>query len=437
MSKKVSVEYTATIKLEQALETCRRLMKAEQERGVRQTPLFLGPPGQGKSAIIEQLVDELNTERNLRFAKAITDGLSEEKATELAGPEWVCVSYRLAQCDPTDLKGVPVYLQVGDAEMCSFAPPRIFPMEGIPNSADGKNVVIFLDELPQANQSIQNLAANIIDGKVGDYTIDMKRSFIVCAGNRRQDRAATFDIPTNVAGRLIHFDVKTSFAEWESWAIKQKLNPMVIGFLKDRTSQFNETPPEHATMYGTPRSWHKLACQIDTGGSDWFDEKGMSLFIAQGTVGIASATQFFQFAKATMNQFSIDKIMAGGNVEPPSSNQKDIMFSLALEGTYRLNNWIEEVVNDPKYSEIPANHVDERTEMFVKLLGPTKVKGINNLYKWFIHKNIDPAFSVLLNKYQSEKTANNFRVVIATHPMFREEAGKAYEQIQLALIAQR
>lgn len=435
--KNLRAESVTIIKLSQASEACKDLMNTERQEGVRNTPLFLGPPGQGKSAIVEQFVNNLNLEREERFATAIAAGKTSTEAAEVAGPEWTCVSYRLAQCDPTDLKGVPVYVKMENgAEMCSFAPPQIFPMIGLPDSAGGKNVVIFLDELPQANPTIQNLAANIIDGKVGDYIIDMSRSFIVCAGNRKQDHAATYDIPRNVGNRLIRFDVRTSFDEWERWAMGEKLHPMVIGFLKDKQSMFNEPPPEEGYIYGTPRSWHKVSCQMKYMVDRWFDEQSLGLYLAQGTVGIASATAFYQFAKAMKNQFSVDDIMAGKAVRVPTTEQRDILFSLVLEATYRINNWVEEVVSSNEYKIVPHTETMTRVDAMIKGLGDKRVTGIVNMYKWLDNKAIDPAFQVLINKYQTELTRDNLRIAIMLDPKF-SNAADAYEKINSALVTMR
>lgn len=440
MSKKLSAERLTAISLTQAIEACRYHLAVEQEKGERSTPMFLGPPGQGKSAIVEQFTDSLNYERAARLEAAIKSGKTPEEAARIAGPEWVCISYRLGQCDPTDLKGVPVYINVGGAEMTSYAPPQIFPMVGIPESAGGKNVVMFLDELPQATQTMQNLAANIIDGKVGDYTIDMSRSFIVCAGNRKEDHAAAYDIPRNVGNRLTTYSVKTSFSEWQEWAVSKKLNPMVIGFLKNHTVSFNEPPPEEGYVYGTPRAWHKIANQIDVMGEAWFSEGSIGLFMAQGTVGVAAATQFHQFAKATRSAYSVADIMLGKQVKIPELSQKDVLFSLAVEITYRINDLIEKVVSSSDYQSIPASEVKNKAKKLTDLLknmevGPSTnaVDAIRNSYTWFANENIDPAFQVLLNKYQTPLTRDNLRIAMLTCPEFKETA-IAFEKISTVLM---
>lgn len=435
--KKLSAEKLTLIRLNQAIEICHNLYNTEKLTGVRNTPLFLGPPGQGKSAIVEEFVGDLNRQREERFALAVKEGKTEDEAAKIAGARWVCMSYRLSQCDPTDLKGVPKYVQLASGhEVCSNAPPHIFPMEGLPDSAEGHNVLIFLDELPQANPTIQNLAANIIDGKVGDFTIDMKRSFIVCAGNRKEDRAATYDTPMNVGNRLIRFSVKTTYKEWKDWAIKNKQNSLVIGFLEDKSVLFNEEPPQDGYTYGTPRSWHKLSCQLNYLEDAFFDEEGVGLQMAQGTVGLASATAFYQFAKAARNNFSLKRIIKGVDAPVPNSEQRDILFSLILEATYVINNWVEEAVVHTSYVSIPVEDTEKRVDTLMTILGSDKVKGINNIFKWISSPGIDPAFQVILNKYQSRVTADNLRIAILLRKEFKESA-TAYEAINKALITQK
>lgn len=308
-------------------------------------------------------------------------------------------------------------------------------MNGIPSSAEGRNVVIFLDELPQATPSMQNLAANIIDGKVGDYTIDMNRSFIICAGNRKQDHAATYDIPRNVGNRLIRFDVRTSFAEWEEWAVSQNLNPMVIGYLKDKQHFFNEPPPEDGYIYGTPRSWHKISCQMESMEDSWYNDDSLALFTAQGTVGVASAVAFFQFAKAANKNYSINAIFEGKNVKVPPEDQKDILFALVLEATYRINSWVEEALSDAEYQSIPVSKIKERIDKFTSILAKEgRVDKINRVYTWIDQPGIDKSFSVLINKYQTEKTRQILRTAMMMHTSFQPSA-QSFERITKSLIS--
>src|SRR5574343_458363 len=91
----------------------------KEEDKVRHIPYLSGPPGIGKSAIAQQFVERIN-----------------EADIKNGGSGWILYHLRLGQCDPTDLKGVPVYLEFKDGsnsvrKFCSFAPPIKFPVKGV------------------------------------------------------------------------------------------------------------------------------------------------------------------------------------------------------------------------------------------------------------------------------------------------------------------
>lgn len=400
-----------------------KFSKKEHGRKIRQVPALLGPPGQGKSSIVEQVVVEMN-----------------EIDKKNGGSGWNLISYRLGQCDPTDLKGVPVYGELFNpetgvkTEICKFAGPSLFPYLGQPGSADGKNVLIFLDELPQAVPTIQNLAANIIDGIVGDNIIDFDRSFTVVAGNRADDISAVFEIPRNVVNRVSMINVTTTVTEWEPWAFASGVNPYVIGFVKANTHCFNEEVPTDATPYATPRSWDKVSAQMNSKGDAWFAKDGIiNRVLACATIGDAAGVKFYQFCLAAKNAWNLDDIMAGKNVAHPSAENKDALFSLVLEATYRINQWVKEAKD-----KMPAlKDQKEYGDKMVALLGKKKVDSINNIYHWLydgsdVKKIVDPAWAVLINKYQSREVVESFRSVMLSHPDFKP-ANLAYMKIHAAM----
>lgn len=430
---RIDAEAVTTITLSQATLALEALLETERETGERVTPVILGPPGQGKTAIVQQLVNKLNRQRTEKISTFLEEGKSLEEAEIMAGAEWALHSFRLAQSEPSDLKGCPVYVSIDGVEMSAFAAPQIFPIVDVPNSARGKNVVLFLDELPQAPPTLQNLGANIIDGVVGDAIIDKNRSFIVCAGNRRQDRSATYEIPLNVVTRLVHMEVRTTFNEWrDGWALSNNISPLILGYLSAHQVEFNEPPPENTHVYATPRSWHKLSCQVQTLGPKFFAEEGIGWFLAQGTVGIATATNFINFCRSMRDKYSVDDIFQGKPVPKPSTEERDVIFSIIFESVGRINSWLEEVVNNPVYPKDSSDST-KKIEVLIKLLGPEKITSIINIYQWLDDTRIDPAYQVLINKYQSPLTRDNLRIALLLAPEFAACAA-SYERIHKALL---
>ena len=77
---------------------------------------MLGKPGQGKTAAVDQVVNEYQQEN--------------------PGKKVLYWSLRLNQCDPTDIKGVPLYAKTPSGlDICKFAVPDMFPIQGVPDSA--------------------------------------------------------------------------------------------------------------------------------------------------------------------------------------------------------------------------------------------------------------------------------------------------------------
>jgi MoxR-like ATPase len=134
--------------------------------------MIWGPPGIGKSSIVAQTA----TEHGIDF-----------------------VDVRLSQLAPTDLRGLPV----AEDGISKWYPPEFLPRGG--------KGILFLDELNMAPPAMQGVAQQLIlDRKVGSYTVP-DGWYVWAAGNRKEDRAAVFDMPSPLANRFLHLQVESDF----------------------------------------------------------------------------------------------------------------------------------------------------------------------------------------------------------------------------------
>jgi hypothetical protein len=78
---------------------------------------------------VKQAAKELAKELNLEYSEDIADINNEKK--------FLVVDIRLAQCDPSDLRGIPVFDK--EAKATIWLPPEQFPRKG--------HGIIFYDEL--------------------------------------------------------------------------------------------------------------------------------------------------------------------------------------------------------------------------------------------------------------------------------------------------
>lgn len=208
-------------------------------------PVMLwGPPGIGKSSLIHQIAKE--------FGRNVVD-------------------LRLAQLEPTDLRGVPMPNR--DTMRAEWYLPAFWPtaakekttrevidengqkisVEVQPgDGVDGPGIV-FLDEIEKAPVSVKNASLQLVlDRCVGAYRLPNDWA-IVCAGNREED--GTFSAPLGKAleNRMIHLDIEADVEAWAAWARENDVSEDIIGFLHFKPELLYKQTEDHA--FPTPRSW--------------------------------------------------------------------------------------------------------------------------------------------------------------------------------------
>lgn len=230
-------------------------------------PAFVwGPPGVGKSSIVREVASEASLD---------------------------VLDLRAALLDPTDLRGIPA-IEKGRAVWC---PPSFLPKPG------DRPGVLFLDEINAAPPLVQaSLYQLVLDRRVGEYVLP-DGWWIVAAGNRQSDRSVVYRLSTALANRFIHIDFDTDVTDWREWALRSRLDPMVVGFISFRPALLLGEP-DHAPAYPTPRSWEMLSDVISAFGGV---ERCEDLFA--GIVGEGPALEFSAFARSSLREEQLKAIV--------------------------------------------------------------------------------------------------------------------------------
>ena len=148
----------------------------------RQPVILWGAPGSAKSAVAQQVAAD-------------------------AGREYVDV--RALLLDPVDLRGIPWR---DSADRTRWAPPAFLP----PTDDPGR-WLINLEELPSAVPMVQAaLYQLVLDRKVGEYELPEGASLIAC-GNRESDRGVVHRMPTPLASRFVHLEIRVDAQDWCAW----------------------------------------------------------------------------------------------------------------------------------------------------------------------------------------------------------------------------
>jgi len=299
-----------------SLQAKKSLLKAFQVK----RPLFLwGPPGIGKSELVEGIANELG-------------GLM--------------IDLRLGQMEPTDIRGIPFYNK--DIGKMDWAPPVELPDEA--TAAQYPIVVLFLDELNSAAPSVQSAAYQLIlNRRIGKYKLP-DNVVMVAAGNRESDKGVTYRMPTPLANRFIHQEMKVDFASWQEWAVNNRIHKDVVGYLSFAKQDLYDFDAKSASRaFATPRSWTFVSQLLD----DASDDDTIMNLIA-GTVGEGLAVKFMAHKKVAGKMPNPADILSG-KVKDLQVKEVSAMYSLVISMCYELKGAIENKVEDKKFHEMADN----------------------------------------------------------------------------------
>lgn len=228
------------------------------EANIQHSLMIWGPPGIGKSTIV---------------AKVATDC------------QFDFVDLRLSQLAPTDLRGLPV----ADNGISRWYPPEFLPTQG--------QGILFLDEINMAPPAMQGVAQQLIlDRKVGNYIVP-EGWFIWAAGNRKEDRAAVFQMPSALTNRFLHLEILPDFDSFKFWGLKCGISEEILAFLAFRPSLLHKIHAQHPA-WPSPRSWEMA------------DQLFKSHLSVQPAIGKA-ADEFTAFLSVYQSLPDLDEILTG------------------------------------------------------------------------------------------------------------------------------
>lgn len=200
------------------------------------TPLIMGRPGIGKSAIMAAFAKERNM---------------------------LLIDVRMSQHDSTDIKGIPHY--DSETKTVKWITADFVPIENNKYLEEKvekegyEGILLFLDEVNRADQNtIQSIFELVGDYKIGGHPL-MKNCRVVAAGNLgAEDGCDVNEFDSAMNRRLMKMAFRDNLKDWLVWAeADNHVIPEITGFVKANPQYYYKVCGENRNI--TPANWTKFS----------------------------------------------------------------------------------------------------------------------------------------------------------------------------------
>jgi hypothetical protein len=218
---------------------------------------------------------------------------------------------------------------------------------------------------------------------------------MVAAGNRESDKGVTYRMPTPLANRFLHQEMKVDFASWQEWAVTHKVHKDVVGYLSfAKQDLYDFDSKSSSRAFATPRTWSFVSELLEEDDSD---DNTLTNLIA-GTVGEGLAVKFMAHRKISGRMPQPEDILSG-KVTTLDVKEVSAMYSLVISMCYELKAAVENKVESKKFHEMADNFLGYMMKNFeteLTVMGarialttydlpflPTKLKNFDEFHQRF------------------------------------------------------
>ncbi|WP_165054168.1 MULTISPECIES: ATP-binding protein [unclassified Adlercreutzia] len=206
----------------------------------RQRPMFLvGAPGIGKTAIIEQIAQELQiglvSYSMTHHTRQSALGLPHIVHREFKGLEYDASEYTMSEI----VGAIYDYMEATGEE----------------------RGILFLDEINCVSETLYPSMLQFLQFKTFGRHKVPDNWVVVCAGNPPEYNRSVHEFDVVILDRLRELDVEPDYAVWGRYAAEKGIHPVVTSFLQAKPDCFYkvESKPGGGKSFVTARGWEDLA----------------------------------------------------------------------------------------------------------------------------------------------------------------------------------
>ncbi|MDD6255396.1 MAG: MoxR family ATPase [Eubacteriales bacterium] len=257
--------------------------------------LLLGPPGIGKTAIMEQIASEMGvglvSYSMTHHTRQSALGLPYIKEEEFEGHEYSVTEYTMSEI--------------------------IAKMYSLMRETGVREGILFLDEINCVSETLSPAMLQFLQYKVfGQHRIP-KGWIVVTAGNPPEYNKSVRDFDIVTLDRLKRMDIEPDYEVWRRYALSKGVHPSILTYLAARKKDFYKV---ESTVDGknfvTPRGWEDLSEMIrlyeETGIK--VDETLIVQYLQDPRIAKDFAIYYDLFRKYR-SDYKIESILAGNPEE--------------------------------------------------------------------------------------------------------------------------